>query len=150
MSYGLGEDAVSGSVTGGFDDTFRWLTGQIVRVMADFTKYRVWQCAHALVLDLYRSTSSFPREEQYDLVRQIRRSASSIPTNLAEGIGKRGDKEKARFANIAIGSAYELEYQLLLARDLGYLNTPDHSTLISALFAVRKMLHAFHRRLRAD
>ncbi len=118
--------------------------------MADFTKYRVWASAHALVLDLYRSTSSFPREEQYDLVRQIRRSASSIPTNLAEGIGKRGDKEKARFANIAIGSAYELEYQLLLARDLGYLNTAEHNALNSALFAVRKMLHAFHRRLRAE
>jgi four helix bundle protein len=73
----------------------------------------------------------------------------SIPTNLAEGIGKRGDEEKARFANIAIGSAYELEYQLLLARDLGYLSTADHTALNSALFTVRKMLHAFHRRLRA-
>ena len=117
--------------------------------MADFTKYRVWLSAHALVLDLYRSTSSFPREEQYDLVRQIRRSASSIPTNLAEGIGKRGDKEKARFANIAIGSAYELEYQLLLARDLGYLTTSEHNALSSTLITVRKMLHAFHHRLRA-
>ncbi len=116
--------------------------------MADFRKYRVWRQAHELVLHLYPVTESFPTSERYDLVRQIRRCAASIPVNLAEGIGKRGDKEKARFANIALGSAYELDYHLQLALDLGYLKQNQHATLLASLELVRKMLHAFHGRLR--
>ncbi len=115
--------------------------------MADFRNYLVWQGAHALALGVYRVTESFPSKERYDLVRQIRRSASSVAANLSEGIGKRGDKEKARFVNIAIGSAYELDNHLQLAYDLGYLTKSEHAKLRSSLEPVRKMLVGFHDKL---
>ena len=99
------------------------------------------------MLDVYRATESFPPKERYDLVRQVRRSASSIAANLSEGIGKRGDKEKARFVNIALGSAYELDYHLQLSLDLGYLKQSQHVPLHSGLKQVRKMLIGFHDKL---
>ena len=86
--------------------------------MKDFRKLKVWEKAHHLTLALYPVTASFPRDEVYGLASQIRRAASSIPSNIAEGCGREGDPELARFCIIARGSATELEYQLLLARDL--------------------------------
>ncbi len=115
--------------------------------MSNFRNYRVWQRAHELVLKLYRITDGFPDRERYELVRQIRRAAASIPANLAEGMGKRGEKEKGRYANIAIGSAYELDYHLLLAHDLGYVGSSEYDRLQSQLLDVRKMLSGLHRRL---
>ena len=85
--------------------------------MQDFRNLEVWKRAHQLTLEAYRSTESFPRSELFGLSSQIRRAASSIPTNLAEGCG-RTQAEFARFVQIAMGSACELEYQLLLVRDL--------------------------------
>lgn len=89
--------------------------------MPDFKKLDVWVDAHAFVLDIYRSTSTFPRTEQFGLTSQIRRAAVSIPANLAEGCGRDTQAELARFASIALGSANELEYLLILAYDLGYI-----------------------------
>jgi four helix bundle protein len=88
--------------------------------MKDFRQLQVWQRAHTFVLELYRETNSFPREELYGLTSQVRRASVSIPSNIAEGCGRRGDAKFARFCQIAMGSASEAEYQLLLARDLGF------------------------------
>jgi four helix bundle protein len=90
--------------------------------MRDFRNLQVWNKAHSLTLDVYKATGFFPKEELYSLTSQIRRSSASIPTNIAEGCGRSGDAELARFMSISMGSASELEYQLLLAHDLNYLN----------------------------
>ena len=89
--------------------------------MQDFKKLKVWQNSHNLTLAIYRATESFPSPELYGLTTQMRRSCSSIPANIAEGCGRDGDAEFARFLRIAMGSAAELDYHLLLARDLGFL-----------------------------
>ena len=108
--------------------------------MQDFKKLKVWQMAHQLTLELYKSTLSFPREELYGLTSQSRRSAGSIPTNIAEGCGRGSRPDFCRFLRIASGSSCELEYQLLLARDLGYLPVADCDRLNGQLIQVRRML----------
>ena len=115
--------------------------------MQDFRQLQVWQKAHALTLSIYRATSKFPAEERYGLVSQMRRSASSIPTNLAEGCGREGRRELARYVEIARGSASELEYQLLLARDLDFLPNPEYQSLDDSLTEVQKMLVSFRQSL---
>src|SRR5437764_13829901 len=86
--------------------------------MKDFRKLKVWERAHQFVLAVYQTTASFPRDETYGLTTQMRRAASSIPSNIAEGCGRDGDAELARFCLIARASASELQYQILLAHDL--------------------------------
>ncbi len=98
--------------------------------MRDFKKLAVWEKAHRLTLELYSAHRASRRDEMYGLTSQMRRAAYSIPTNIAEGCGRDGDVELARFLRIAMGSANELEYQLMLARDLGYL-TEDAGELLT-------------------
>jgi four helix bundle protein len=117
--------------------------------MRNFRDLRVWAKAHQLTLAVYRETSAFPAAERYDLTRQIRRASASIPANIAEGCGRGGDVEFARFLQIALGSANELDYHLLLARDLGFLAIPAHDTLNSNLTEVKKMLVTFIQTLRS-
>ncbi len=117
--------------------------------MQDFRNLKVWEKAHALTLEVYRVTASFPREERFALVDQLRRSASSIPTNIAEGCGRETDRDFAQFINIAAGSASECEYQLLLANDLGYLDGETHRQLDGRVNEVKRMLNALGRKLRA-
>ena len=93
--------------------------------MQSFRNLKVWEKAHALTLDIYRASESFPRSEIYGLTSQLRRSSASIGANIAEGCGRRGDLELGRFVQIAMGSASEVEYHLLLARDLAFLSTAD-------------------------
>ena len=107
--------------------------------MQDFRRLKVWQKGHQLTLDVYNVTSSFPRSEQYGLTSQIRRSASSIPANIAEGCGRDGDAELARFLQIGMGSASELEYHILLARDLKFIDTETHSRLNAQIVEVKSM-----------
>jgi four helix bundle protein len=83
----------------------------------------VWQKAHQVVLEVYRVTGTFPRQETYGLVSQLRRSAVSVPANVAEGFRRRGRADKLRFLNIAQGSLAESRYYLLLAQELGYAKT---------------------------
>jgi four helix bundle protein len=111
--------------------------------MQDFRNLKVWHKAHALALRIYQVTAAFPREEQFGLTSQMRRSASSIPMNLAEGCGRGGDSELARFARISMGSASELEYQLVLAKDLGFIDAEKHAQLDEELAEVKRMLAAF-------
>ena len=110
--------------------------------MRDFHKLAVWQKSHPLALAVYRHTQHFPTEERYGLTNQIRRAAISIPSNIAEGCGRSSDADFGRFLQIAFGSASELQYQLLLARDLGYLPESVYPTLNAQVIEVKKMLTA--------
>jgi len=116
----------------------------------DFRDLQVWQKAHQLTLDVYRLTTSFPRDERYGLTTQLRRSSSSIAANLAEGCGRNGDAELARFCSIAMGSASELDYHLLLARDLTLLNVTDYAELARQTTEVKRMLTGLIQKLTAD
>lgn len=111
--------------------------------MGDYRKVAVWERAHRLTLEVYRATRQFPREEQFGLTSQMRRSATSVPANIAEGCGRNSDAELARFLTIALGSANELDYHLLLARDLGYLPQEDYDHLATETQGVARMLSAF-------
>jgi len=106
----------------------------------DFKDVRVWTKAHSLTLGIYKATRGFPREELFGLTSQMRRSASSIGANIAEGSGRRSDGELTRFLHIARGSAAELEYHLLLARDLELLSDITHSLLVKQTDEVQRML----------
>jgi four helix bundle protein len=116
--------------------------------MKDFRTLKVWEKAHVLTLAVYKATEKFPKQEIYALTNQIQRAAVSVPTNIAEGCGKDSDAELKRYFVIAMGSASELEYLLLLARDLTYLSEDGHQILSSDLVEVRKMLNAFIQKLK--
>jgi four helix bundle protein len=104
----------------------------------DFRDLLVWEKSHRLTLAVYEVTRKFPKEELYGLVSQLRRSSSSIPCNIAEGCGRRGNGEFHRFLQIASGSASEVEYQLLLSHELGYLAQLDY--VDGNVVEVKKML----------
>ncbi len=118
--------------------------------MQDFRNLKVWERAHQLTLALYRCTRSFPKEELYGLTSQIRRSAASIGANIAEGCCRKGDVEFSRFLQIAIGSASELDYHLLLARDLELLKSSDYAQLASGVSGLKRMLTTFQQKLRTS
>ncbi len=118
--------------------------------MRDFHELKVWEKAHRLAISTYEITHSFPTEERFGLSSQIRRAAVSIPTNIAEGCGRSSDPEMTRFMDIAAGSASELEYQILLARDLHYLDQATYEKLTQQVHEVRRMLHAFRKKLSPD
>ena len=99
---------------------------------------------------MYQSTIDFPREERYGLTSQLRRCSASIPANLAEGCGRNGDAELARFCSIAMGSASELEYHLLLARDLKLLKPKDYQEMAQRTIELKRMLTALIQKLNAD
>jgi len=105
-----------------------------------FRDLLVWRKAHEFVLAVYAFTSGFPKEETYGLAAQMRRSAVSIPANIAEGFRRRGRVDKVRFMNIAEGSLEECRYYLILAQDLGY---GDTTNLARALEEVSRMLSAY-------
>jgi len=103
-----------------------------------------------LALAAYKVTVSFPRDELYGLTSQIRRSSTSITANIAEGCGRGGDAELARFLRIAMGSASELEYHLLLSYDLGLLKKADYELFANDVIEVKRMLASFIKKLKAD
>ena len=118
--------------------------------MQDFRKLKVWQRAHRLTLALYRATKGFPKEELYGLTSQIRRAACSVCANMAEGCGRKGDRELGRFLYIALGSASELEYHLLLAGDLGHLEHSVYAHLNREVVEVKRMVSGLHAKLKAE
>ncbi|MBI4843098.1 MAG: four helix bundle protein [Nitrospirae bacterium] len=118
--------------------------------MRDFKTLSVWEKAHGLTQKVYHATSAFPREELYGLTSQIRRSCASVPTNIAEGCGRNSDAELARFLEIAMGSASELEYLLILTHDLHLLNSAEYDSLTGEVLEVKRMLATFIKKLRAD
>lgn len=118
--------------------------------MQNFRDLKVWEKAHRLTLDVYRATVNFPREELYGLTSQLRRATASIPANIAEGCGRNTSNELRRFLEIAMGSASEVEYHLLLARDLGLLKPELHSTLNDHTCEIKRMLAAFINKLKTN
>jgi len=109
--------------------------------LQDFRELKVWQKSHALTLAVYRLTSTMSRAELFGLTSQMRRAASSIGANIAEGCGRDGGADLARFLQIAAGSASELENHALLARDLGYVARDADEMLIVGTAEVKRMLH---------
>lgn len=117
--------------------------------MRPFQDLIVWQKAHRVTLEVYRLTTTFPKSELYGLTSQMRRSAASIPTNIAEGSVYDDNLQFQRFLGIALGSAAELEYQLILVTDLGYVDRETSATLDGTLAEVKKMLVALRKRERS-
>jgi four helix bundle protein len=116
--------------------------------MRNYRDLQVWEKAHKLTLAVYQGTQKFPKEERFGLTSQMRRSAASIPANLAEGCGRRSDGEMARYIQISMGSGAELSYHLLLARDLGFLNNAEYSEWDAALSEVMRMLSSLSQKVR--
>jgi four helix bundle protein len=116
----------------------------------DFRNLVVWQKAHQNTLKVYRLTEAFPPSELYGLTSQMRRSSASVSTNLAEGCGRGSDADLARFAQMAMGSASELEYQILLARDLGFMTDETHGQITKDVQEVKRMLTGLIRKLRGN
>jgi four helix bundle protein len=116
--------------------------------VGDFKKLKVWQKSHHLTLEIYKSTTGFPDRERFGLTGQLRRAAASIPANVAEGCGRGTDNELGRYVRIGLGSATELEYHLILARDLGILPLPAYESLNAATLEVQSMLAGLSRKVR--
>jgi four helix bundle protein len=117
--------------------------------MRDFRKLQVWEKSQALVLGIYRSTLTFPKEELYGLTSQIRRASVSIPANIAEGAGRESIPERVHFLQIANGSASELNYLLLLSHDLGYLPEEAYIKFSRDLDEIGRMLTGLMKTLKA-
>lgn len=113
--------------------------------MRDYHQLHVWQEGYALTLDVYRLTSRFPAAERFGLVSQLRRATASIPTNLAEGCGRRSNREFAYFVRVATGSAMEARFLVELSVELGFVD--DDGGLIDRLTALARRLRSLDRRL---
>jgi four helix bundle protein len=110
--------------------------------MQDFRKLLVWQKAHQLTLEIYRKTRTFPKDELYGLISQTRRAASSIPANISEGCGRNSSADFARFLQIALGLAFELDYHITLAHDLDIIVSKDSNNLARDISEVKQMLYS--------
>ncbi|MBO9594210.1 MAG: four helix bundle protein [Niabella sp.] len=115
--------------------------------MQDFTKLMIWQRSHSLTLNIYRVSRGFPKDERLALTYQIRKAAYSVPTNIAEGCGRRTVPQFKNFLDIAAGSATELHYQLILSKDLLYIDTPVAEALITEAIEIKKMIYGFMDKL---
>ena len=118
--------------------------------MKDFRQLQVWEKAHTLTLSVYRLTAEFPIQERYGLTSQVRRASASIAANIAEGCGRNSDGDFHRFLATAMGSAVEVEYFLLLARDLGFLDSGSHEIVERRVLEVQRMLGSLVRKVGAE
>ena len=116
-------------------------------MLKSFRELEVWQKAHALVLEIYRVTAGFPGAERFGIIAQIRRSAMSVPANIAEGFGRRTTKDFLQFLTIANGSLEETRYFMILSRDLRYLVVEEYESLDRQAISVGQMLGALSRSL---
>lgn len=115
--------------------------------MRDFKKLKIWKKSHDLTLELYHKTNCFPKDELYGLSSQIRRAASSIPANIAEGSGRETIKELIRYIIIARGSAFELEYFIILSHDLKLIDHDTFQDLNLKIIELKKMLSGYARKM---
>jgi len=115
--------------------------------MKDFRSLSVWQKSHKLAVLIYQKTKKFPKEEVYGISSQLRRAIVSIPANLAEGCGRGSDKDFAKFAQIAFGSASESEYLILLSNDLGYIDKTESDELTEKVTEIKRMLTSLIKNL---
>jgi four helix bundle protein len=120
------------------------------RQMHNFKNIIAWKKAMILAKDVYMLTKKFPKEELYGLTAQIRRSVISIPSNIAEGSGRGGEKEFSRFLDIAISSSFEMETQLILAHQLGYISEQELNTISEQASEVQKLIYGFKKTLKAE
>lgn len=118
--------------------------------MQDYKRLVVWQLAHRLRVLIYDVVEPFPPDELYGLRSQCTRAAGSIAANIAEGCGRNGDKELARFLDIAMGSATELECHLLCARDRGFVSAELANPFLVQLDELQRMIAALTRKVRAQ
>jgi four helix bundle protein len=118
--------------------------------MKDFRKLSVWTKSHKLTLEVYKLTDFFPTKEEYGLKSQLRRAVVSIPTNIAEGCGRGSDVDFKRFLQIAFGSANEVEYLILLSKDLSYISEKIYVEIISELEEIKKMLSTLIKKISFD
>jgi four helix bundle protein len=118
--------------------------------MRDFQQLEIWQKSHQLTLRVYAITQSFPKEETYGLIAQMRRSSSSSPTNIAEGCGRNSSVELNRFLVIAAGSLSELQYQCILSKDLKFLSESIFKELSDEITQICKMIYSYSAKLKAD
>jgi four helix bundle protein len=118
--------------------------------MQDFRSLKIWQKGHQLTLRIYQATAKFPKSELFGLTSQMRRAATSIPANIAEGCGRSGKAELSRFLQISMGSASEVEYHLMLARDLGMMSGSEHRQLDSQAVELKRMISSFIVSLRSQ
>ena len=117
--------------------------------MQDFRQLTLWQKSHALALEVYSASRGFPRDEVYGLTSQLRRAATSVGANIAEGCGRNSRADFGRFLHMAMGSAREVEYLLLLARDLKYLTGDHHDGMGEAASEVKRMLASLIKRVKS-
>lgn len=115
--------------------------------MIDYRNYKVWQKSHQLVIDIYKLTETFPKNEQFNLVSQINRAAVSVPTNIAEGCGRETQKELIRFLYISSGSSHELEYLILLSKDLNFIKEEEYNRISNEIIEIKKMLASLIRKI---
>ena len=115
--------------------------------MQDFHSLQIWQKGHELTLKVYEISKSFPKDEMFSLTSQVRRAAYSIPTNIAEGSGRKTKADFSHFLQMAIGSASELEYEILLAKDLHYIKEVQYNELKVEIVELRKMIINFQKRI---
>lgn len=118
--------------------------------MRNFRELKVWEKAHQLTLQTYKITQAFPKHEIFGLTSQTRRASVSIPANIAEGCGRGSDADLARFLQISMGSASELEYLFLLSNALHFINEQEYESLNSKVTEIKRMLTSFIKKLRAD
>lgn len=116
--------------------------------MRDFRQLRVWQESHQLTLEIYHITKTFPKEELFSLTNQIRRASISIPSNIAEGCGRGSNKDYANFLQMALGSAFEVDYQLLLAKDLKYIDADSYLVLNGKIDILKRQLSILLQKVR--
>jgi four helix bundle protein len=118
--------------------------------MQNYKDLKVWKVSHELTLSIYRESYSFPKEELYGLVSQLRRAASSIPANIAEGCGKKSSLDFANFLNISLGSANETEYFILLSKDLNYISEEQFNYLTDIINQIKAMLISLIKKVRTN
>jgi four helix bundle protein len=118
--------------------------------MRNFKDLQVWHKSHLLTLKIYKLTLSFPADEKFGLISQLRRASASIATNIAEGCGRGSNTELRRFFDIAMGSASEVEYQMLLAYDLKYVSEKNYQETVFCIEEVKKMLTSYIKKIKSS
>ncbi|HEY5462174.1 MAG TPA: four helix bundle protein [Hanamia sp.] len=115
--------------------------------MRNFLNLEIWKRSHQLTLKIYKATKNFPKEELFGLTSQMRRSSSSVPTNIAEGCGRNSNAQLANFLQIGTGSCSELQYQIILSKDLSYITEDVFNDLHSDVIDIRKMIFGYCEKL---
>ncbi len=116
--------------------------------MQDYKKLKVWEKSHQFVFKVYDITNSFPDIEKYNIVAQLKKAVVSIPTNIAEGCGRKTSPDFSRFIQIAIGSSSEVEYLLTLSYELGFINGSNSCKLMHEIISIRKMLINLNKKIK--